>query len=227
VASLHRLLRARLFAVNVQIDIAQISARGLNGPLDGAKAEAPTLGSATVAPVFLKGERAMGSRLSRVLTAMLVVAATLLMSGRSWAIFNVLGPSKDEWGLKYDVQVSDAGRDKVNIVFILAGEGRLKPIYSIELIALSKDTDSEGGHSYDVKQKFALKPTADGRRVGRLQMRREFLDRAQIRILTDRFDGHPQRWFVSYEVPISRFFHRVPGTAAAKAPLPASNAIKY
>ena len=35
----------------------------------------------------------------------------LLMSGRSWAIYNVLGPSKDEWGLKYDVQVNDAGGD--------------------------------------------------------------------------------------------------------------------
>ena len=50
----------------------------------------------------------MSIRLSRLATAMLVVAAIVLMSGRSWAVYDVLGPSKDEWGLKYDVQVNDA-----------------------------------------------------------------------------------------------------------------------
>jgi hypothetical protein len=159
----------------------------------------------------------MSIRLSHLVTAMLVVAATLLTAGRSWAIFNVLGPSKDEWGLKYDVQVNDAGGDKVNVVFTLAGEGRLKPIYSVELIVLSRDTDSEGGHSYDVKKKFTLKPTADGRRVGQLQMRKEFLDRAQIRILTNRFDGQPLRWFASYEFPISKFLNKGTGKLVTRS----------
>ena len=45
---------------------------------------------------------------------MLVAAVTLLTSGRSWAVYNVLGPSKDEWGLKYDVQVSDANEVVTN-----------------------------------------------------------------------------------------------------------------
>ncbi|HTQ37564.1 MAG TPA: hypothetical protein VMJ32_00960 [Pirellulales bacterium] len=152
----------------------------------------------------------MSIKFSRLATAVLLVAVIFLMSGRSWAIYNVLGPSKDEWGLKYDVQVNDAGGDKVNVVFTLADEGRLKPIYSIELIAMNPETDSQGGHGYDVKEKFELKPTADGRRVGQVQMRKEFLDHAQIRILTDRFDGQPQRWLANYETPIRRFLDKGP-----------------
>ena len=75
---------------------------------------------------------------------MLVVAAIVLMSGRSWAIYYGLGPSKDEWGLKYDVEVNDADRDTLTVVFTLADEGRLKPFYSIELIAFSKRDRQSG-----------------------------------------------------------------------------------
>jgi hypothetical protein len=127
------------------------------------------------ASAFLKGERAMSIRLLRLATGMLVVAVILLMSDRSWAIFNGLGPSKDEWGLKYDVEVNDADRQTVNVVFTVADEGRLKPFYKIELIAMSKETDSQGGRAYDVKALIELKTTKDGRRAGQVQIRKEFL----------------------------------------------------
>jgi hypothetical protein len=156
----------------------------------------------------------MSTRLSRLATAV-VVAGVLLTSGRGWAIYNVLGPEKDEWGLKYDVQVKDAGGDKVTVVFTLADEGRLKPFYSIELIAMSKQTDSQGGHAYDVKEKFQLTTTEDGRRVGQVQVRKEFLVRAQIRILTDRLDGKPQRWLANYEVPINKILNKSPAPIAS------------
>ncbi len=106
----------------------------------------------------------MSIRFSRWATAMLVVAISLLMSGRSWAIFNGLGPSKDEWGLKYDVEVTSADRETATVVFTVADEGRLKPFYKIELIAFSRETDSQGGHGYDVKTPIELKTTQDGRR---------------------------------------------------------------
>ena len=108
-------------------------------------------------------------------------------------------------------------------MFTLADEGRLKPFYSIELIALSKETDSQGGHGYDVKAPIKLKPTEDGRRVGQVQIRKDLLDRAQIRILTDKFDGQPQQWLANYEVPISRFLNK--GQAPLASP-PASNVTK-
>lgn len=168
----------------------------------------------------------MSIRFSRLATAMLVVAATLLMSGRSWAIYNLLGPSKDEWGLKYDVQVNDAGGDTATVVLTVADEGRLRPFYSVELIAMSKDTDSQGGHGYDVKAPIVLKPTQDGRRVGQVKIRKQFLDRAQIRILTDKVDGRPQQWLANYEVPIRKFLNQGPGGRAPLASPPAANPTK-
>ncbi len=114
----------------------------------------------------------MSIRLSRVATGMLVVATIIVMSGRSWAIYNGLGPSKDEWGLKYDVAVNAAGPDTLTVVFTLADEGRLKPFYSIELIAFSKQTDNQGGHSYDVKAPIELKTTQDGKARGKCRYAR-------------------------------------------------------
>jgi hypothetical protein len=168
----------------------------------------------------------MSIRLSRLATAILVVAVILLMSARSWAIYNVLGPSKDEWGVKYDVEVNDAGGDTATVVFTLADEGRLKPFYSIELIAMSKETDSQGGHAYDVKAPIVLKTTKDGKRAGQVQIRKEFVDRARIRILTDRFDGQPQRWLACYEIPINKFLDKAPGAPSPIASPPASKVTK-
>ncbi len=166
-------------------------------------------------------------RLSRLTAAMLIVAVVLLTTGRSWAIYDVLGPSKDEWGLKYDVQVNDAGGDTVTVAFTLADEGRLKPISSIELFAFSKETDNQGGHAYDVKAPIELKMTKDGRRAGQAQIRKEFVDRTRIRILTKMVDGKPQSpGFAEYEVPISKFLSKAPAAAPSVASPPTSKVAK-
>jgi hypothetical protein len=157
----------------------------------------------------------MSIRFLRWAAAMLVVAVMLLTSGRSWAIYNVLGPAKDEWGVKYDVQVNDNGGDKVTVVFTLNDEGRLKPFYSVELIAMNPEVDGQGGHGYDVKTKFDLKPTPDGRRVGQLQVSREFLDRCQVRILSDKFDGQAQQWLACYEISVKKFIDKEPASVAS------------
>src|SRR4051812_20386102 len=101
------------------------------------------------ASTYFKGEPEMGIRLSRLATGLLVVAAVALVPDLSWAVYHQLGPSKDEWGLKYDVELTAADGDTLNVVFTLADEGRLKPVYSITVIAFSKQTDSQGGRSYD------------------------------------------------------------------------------
>jgi hypothetical protein len=169
----------------------------------------------------------MNIRLLRLVTILSVAAVTLRTSGPSWAVYNVLGPSKDEWGLKYEVQVSDAGRGTLTVVFTLADEGRLKPLSLIELIALSKETDNQGGHSYDVRVPIVLKPTQDGRRAGQVQIRKEFADRARIRILTDRVDGQPrQSGWACYEIPINKFLNKAPAAASPLASSPASKVTK-
>jgi hypothetical protein len=144
----------------------------------------------------------MSIRLSRVTKGMLVVAAMVLMSGRCWAIYYGLGPSKDEWGLKYDVAVHDADGDKLTVVFTLADEGRLKPIHSASVVALS-DPDRDGSQTHLVNARIDLKKTKDGRRAGQLQIRKELLDRAQIRILTLMVDGKRQRSGAAYyDIPV-------------------------
>jgi len=165
----------------------------------------------------------MSIRLSRLATGMLVVAAVVLMSGRCWAIYYGLGPSKDEWGLKYDVAVTDAGSGTLTVVFTLADEGRLKPIYSIELVAFSKQTDSQGGRSYDVKAPIELKPTEDGQRTGQVQIPKKFAAGAKIRILTQMVDGKRQpSGGAHYDIPIAKYLSKAPAAPPIAAP-PASN----
>jgi hypothetical protein len=183
-----------------------------------AQVEVPTLKIGYSASTYFKGERAMSIRLSRLATGVLVVAAIVLVSGRSWAMFYGLGPSKDEWKLKYDVEVNAADGDTLTVVFTLADEGRLKPIYSIDLVAFSKQTDSQGGRSYDVKAPIQLKTTKDGKRAGQVQIRKEFVNRAIIRILTQTVDGQRQPFAAYYDIPLRKFLNKAPTTASRQAP---------
>ncbi len=162
----------------------------------------------------------MSIRLSRLATGLFVVAALVLMSDRCWAIYYGLGPSKDEWGLKYDVAVNDADGDMVTVEFTLAKEGRLKPIHSINLVAFSKQTDSQGGRSYDLKERIELKPTKDGRRAGQVRIRKEFVDRAKFRILTLTIDGKRQQSGAYYDIPLNKFLNKAPAAASPVAASP-------
>jgi hypothetical protein len=154
-------------------------------------------------------------RLLRLTTVLLMVAGTILSCERCWAVFHALGPSKDEWGIKYDVEVTDAGGDMLAVTFTLADEGRLKPIYSIELIALSEQTDSQGGRSYDAKLPVALKPTEDGRRAGQVQISKQIADRAKFRILTQTVNGKRQTAGAAYyAIPLHKFIDKAPAAAS-------------
>jgi hypothetical protein len=160
----------------------------------------------------------MSIRLSRLAMCLLVVAAVVLMSGRCWAVFHQLGPSKDEWGLKYDLEVIAADGDKLNVLFTLADEGRLKPIYSATVVAFSKP-DSTGGRSYLVKAPITLKTTKEGKLAGQVQIRKEFFGGAMIRILTLTVDRRPQSAGAAYyDIPLNRFIDKTPVAASPEAP---------
>ncbi len=167
----------------------------------------------------------MSIRLSRSAKCVLVVAAFLVMSGRTWAVFYALGPSKDEWGLQYDVEFDAGGGETLNATFTLVSEGRLKPVYSFTVVAFS-DPDSTGGRAYLVKAPIELKATDDGKRVGRVQIRKEFVDRAMIRVLTLTVDGRRQTSGAAYyDIPLKKFLNKAPAAASLPAP-PASEARK-
>jgi hypothetical protein len=146
-------------------------------------------------------------------TGVLVAAAIVLVAQSSWAIRQGLPPSKDEWGLKYHVEVAEAG-DNLNVTFTLADQGRLKPIYSIDLVAFSKQTDNQGGRSYDVLEPIKLTKTADGKQVGQASFNKQHLDRAKIRIITLHVDGKRQpSGGVFLDIPVAKYWNT---TTAAK-----------
>ncbi len=136
--------------------------------------------------------------------SLLTIAAVVLTVGQAWAVYFPLGPSKNEWGLKYEVQLSEAGGDAVNVSLTLADEGRLGPVYSYTVVAFSPRPG--GSQAYDVKSKIELQPMADGRRAGQVRIRRELVGKAMIRVLTLRVDGKPQTAGAAYyDIPLNRF----------------------
>lgn len=151
-------------------------------------------------------------------TGVLIVAAVMLLPGRCWAVFYPLGPSKDEWGLKYEVEVSAAEGDKLNVRFTLADQGRLKPIYSATVVAFSNPTSNDG--TYLLKAQIDLKPGKDGKLTGQVQIPTRLAARAQIRILTQTFDG---RWQSAgaklYDIPLKKFLNSA-GAPASPTPPP-------
>lgn len=155
----------------------------------------------------------MSIRRSRVVMGLFVVAAMAIMSSPCWAIYYGLGPSKDEWGLKYDVEVTDAGNNMLNVTFTLESEGRLKPFHSIELIAFSKQADSQGRRAYDIKAPFQFTTTKDGKRTAQVQIRKDFANGAEIRILTRMVDGQRQPSGGSYyDIPLKKYLNKTPVT---------------
>lgn len=155
-------------------------------------------------------------RFSRLAIVFLVVAVVALMSSRCRAIFNGLEPSEDDWGVKYDVAVTQAGQDNLNVVLTLADEGRLKPFWKLELISMSKPPVNRDSIMYDMRSPFELKPTVDGRRAGQVQIRKEFADTAMIRIITLNVDGKRLTQHAAYyDIPLNKFLKKAPASMAS------------
>jgi hypothetical protein len=168
--------------------------------------------------IYFKGAREMNIRFSRWATGLVAIAAVVVMAGQSWAVYYELPPSKDEYGLKYHVDLN-ANDDKMSVVFTLADEGRLKSIYSATVIALSKP-DSSGGRTHELSAAIELKTTSDGKRAGQVQIGKEFVDRAYIRVLTLNLDGlrRPNNAAVYYVIPLKKFLNKAPATASTQSP---------
>lgn len=146
----------------------------------------------------------MRSRSSRAVVSLLAVSLVAMTSAYCLAVYHDLGPSKDDWKMKYDLKVNGSDGDMVDVSFVLADEGRLKPIYSATVVAFSAP-DRDGGRSYDVKAPIELKKAASGR-GGKVQIRKEFADRAMIRILTLNVDGKRQTAGAAYyDIPLKKF----------------------
>ncbi len=156
----------------------------------------------------------MGFRFSRFATAVLVASAVVLTASLSWAVYYELGPSPDEWGLKYTGDVTATPDGKLNVAFTLADPGRLKPIHSVHVFAMSPP-DRSGSRTYLLKAGIPLKPMADGSMAGELQIGRELGHLAVVRIFSYTVDGQahtkgPMAGARYYDIPLSRLVKRAP-----------------
>jgi len=175
----------------------------------------------------------MVSRFASRAIGLLVLIAVVLMTSRSWAVWYALGPSKDEWGLKYNVEVDSGKEDKLNVHFTLADQGKLKPIHSVFVMAFS-NPDRTGTNL--VKTPITIKPAEDGKLTGQVEVAKEFADRAVIRIFTMTVDGRSQMSGSTagaryYDIPLKKFLKKAPLAAsspsgASVAPPPAANVAK-
>lgn len=169
----------------------------------------------------------MSNRHFQWVSGLLAVVVLTLLAERAWAIYYSLGPSKNEWGLKYDVSVEDAGADMVTVKFTLVDEGRLKPIHSVSLSVLDKQNSTPNSQRYNVVGRLEFKTTSDGKRVGEIRVKKDLVELGTLQVLTQRVDGKFQaKGAAYYDIPLAKHLHE-PGSPAVASPLPpASGRVK-
>ena len=140
------------------------------------------------------------SRTSR-LFALGAVAAFAIPASCALAIGFQLSESKKELGLKYDVSVYDHDTGRVTITFALTDAGRLKPITSVDFSIPSNEKHEGGGFKSDLTMSISLREDG-GRRVGRIHVRKDWAEQAEIHIKTRQLDGKPEL--------LTWYYHAIP-----------------
>ncbi len=150
------------------------------------------------------------------LVAAVAVAGT---AGGAWGIGFVLRESKEELKLEYDVAVQDHGAGRVTVVLTLADEGRLKPLNEVQFVIPGQEENIDGGHGMDLVVAIDMKTTNDGQRVGRVHLRKEWAERAEIQLNTHTMDGNIDPLTrLHHVIPIAGYLKDAPVPAAAAAP---------
>jgi hypothetical protein len=146
-----------------------------------------------------------------------VVAALLLTANCAWGLGEILGQSKEELKLKYDVTVHDPANGQVGVEFTLTDEGRLKPLDSIDLMIPKED----GSGTYDLSVPLAMRQT-NGKQVARFNLKKDWAARAEIWFTTYHFDGK-QLVMTRYHhvIPVARYMNNPPAKDAKPAAAPA------
>src|SRR3954469_8375954 len=102
-------------------------------------------------------------RTPRYLVLVLVAAAAaVLMPNRVKATSEILGQTKEELKLKYDVSVRDLGNGRVFVVFTITDEGRLKPLRSVDLQIPGKEQDKDANGGIPPELALSLATSAAG-----------------------------------------------------------------
>lgn len=127
----------------------------------------------------------------------MAIAALVLTANVAWAAGFELGETKEQLKLKYDVSVTDDGAGRVTLFLTIADEGRLKPLGSVDLHFPSKD----GTGYVDLLESLATSEK-DGKRVARVQVKKELVEGAEIHLKTSHLDGK--------RLPLTWYYHNIP-----------------
>jgi hypothetical protein len=95
------------------------------------------------------------------------LAVAIAATDRADAIGFILGESKEELKLDYDLSVTDHGTGRVTLVFTLDDEGRLAPLDEVQLAIPAEEKNEDGGRWMDLVASIdILKTTISGRCAG-------------------------------------------------------------
>ena len=162
-------------------------------------------------------------------SAVAIVAAVVVWSaGNAWGLGFILGESKEQLKLKYDVAVEDNGTGRVTIGLTLADEGRLKPLDEVQLYVPSKEKNKDGSSPADLVVSIDMVKGEGGTRVGRVQILREAAERAQIWLNTHTMDGKMDPLTrLHHVIPIAGYLKDAAVPTAAPAAAPAVKPVSY
>ncbi|MCA9261352.1 MAG: hypothetical protein KDA61_19185 [Planctomycetales bacterium] len=140
------------------------------------------------------------SRTTRLILA--IAAAFAVPASISLALGFRLGESKEELKLEYEVSVYDHATGRITVEFTLIDTGRLKPINSVDLHISSGEKHDGGGFKSDLAMSMALRKEGT-KQIGRVHLRKDWAERAEIQIKTGQLDGKPEplTWYY-YAVPL-------------------------
>ena len=139
--------------------------------------------------------------MSRKVRLLLVIVAVIAVPASCALAMGLrLGESKKELKLNYEVSVYDHDSGRVTIQFDLIDSGRLKPITSVDLSIPSKEKHKGGGFKSDLTMSIGLSQVGE-KQVGRIHIRKDWAERAEIHIKTRNIDGK--------ETPLTWYYHAV------------------
>jgi hypothetical protein len=144
----------------------------------------------------------LSTRIRRGSVIVLALGSALWMPDLARGIGFVLGESKEELKLEYDVAVTDHGTGRVTVVFTLDDAGRLDPLDEVQFTIPAEEQNSDGGRWMDLVISVDMQKTDDDRRIGRVHILKALAERAEIRLNTHTLDGQVD--------PLTRLHHVIP-----------------
>ncbi|PQO46981.1 hypothetical protein [Blastopirellula marina] len=145
-------------------------------------------------------------RTSLVLLA--IVGTLVIPASFAMALGFLLGESKEELNLEYDVSVYDHDTGRVTVEFTLQDEGRLKPITSVDFHIPSTEKNDNGGSMSDLTMSMALRKEG-ANQVARVHIRKDWAERAEIQIKTRHLDRKQElaTWYY-HSIPLKELVAR-------------------